>query len=47
MKRIIVLIPLLIVSCAPVSEDEFKTKYPDVPSMQSAEDANTGKLFDD
>jgi hypothetical protein len=47
MKNIIFLIPLVFASCAPVQEEKHETKYPDVPTMQSAEDANTGKLFND
>lgn len=40
MKKVI-LLSLLICSCAPVQkEPEYKTKYPDVPTMQSAEDAS-------
>ena len=39
MKKIIIL-SLVLCSCTPVQkEQEYKTKYPDVPTMQSAEDA--------
>lgn len=36
----------IVASCTPVSESEqYKTKYPDAPTMQSAEDATSGTLF--
>lgn len=39
MKKIIIL-SLVLCSCTPVQKErEYKTKYPDVPTMQSAEDA--------
>lgn len=46
MRLLLLLIPILISSCAPVkNSDDYQTKYPDTPTMQSAEDATTGKLF--
>lgn len=48
MKLIIILLSIIISSCAPVQQqEELETKYPEVPTMQSAEDANTGVLFKD
>lgn len=48
MKLLIFLVAILLCSCAPVKESkESQTKYPDVPTMQSAEDAATGQLFKD
>lgn len=39
MKKVIIL-SLLLTGCSPVPQPEqYKTKYPDVPTMQSAEDA--------
>jgi len=45
-KLLLIAVVVMLSSCAPVSvEEEYKTKYPEVPTMQSAEDANTGQLF--
>jgi hypothetical protein len=48
MRMVVLLLPLLVLcSCAPSSnnEDLPQTKYPETPTMQSAEDAATGKLW--
>jgi hypothetical protein len=47
MRRIVFLLPLLLCTCAPVDskKDLPLTKYPETPTMQSAEDAATGKLW--
>lgn len=48
MKWILVLIAVILSSCSPIeTNDDYQTKYPDTPTMQSAEDASTGKLFKD
>jgi len=48
--RIILLafVATIICSCSPVQDDnkDLPTKYPDAPTMQSAEDANT-KTFNE
>jgi len=45
MKLIYFLILLILTSCSPVVTHEPETKYPEVPTLQSAEDATTGQLF--
>jgi hypothetical protein len=46
MRLLLIVVAVMLSSCIPVSvEEEYKTKYPEVPTMQSAEDANTGQLF--
>jgi hypothetical protein len=47
MRKVVLLLPLLLCSCAPVDnrQDLPQTKYPETPTMQSAEDATTGKLW--
>lgn len=48
MKILFVFLMIVLASCSPVPvESESETKYPDVPTMQSAEDAATGQLFKD
>lgn len=47
MKLLLIIIALTLSSCAPVPEEEYQTKYPDTPTMESAEDAMTGKLFEE
>jgi len=48
MKLLVFLVAILLSSCVPVKEsEEYQTKYSDVPTMQSAEDAATGQLFRD
>jgi len=43
---VLVLMSIVLASCAPVpSSEQYNTKYPNTPTMQSAEDANT-KTFD-
>jgi len=42
MRCLFILMAIMMVSCSPVQQSkEYKTKYADVPTMQSAEDANT------
>jgi hypothetical protein len=42
MRYFLIVIAAIMVSCSPVQESkEYKTKYVNVPTMQSAEDANT------
>lgn len=38
MKKILILC-FIFVGCTPTPKDEYQTKYPDTPTMQSAEDA--------
>jgi hypothetical protein len=46
MKIILLSILLTLSACSHEQQKEdYKTKYPDVPTMQSAEDATSGKLF--
>lgn len=46
MKLLLVLCLFVVSSCSPVQQkDEYRTNYPDTPTMQSAEDAMDGKLF--
>lgn len=48
MKLIFLILALTLSSCTPIpEEEEYQTKYPDTPTMESAEDAMTGKLFKD
>ena len=47
MRLTLVLIAIILSSCTPVKEAEYETKYPDTPTMQSAEDAQAGILFKD
>lgn len=47
MKVIFIFLIVILTSCSPVQESEYETKYPEIPTMQSAEDANTGQLFKD
>lgn len=48
MKLTLLVMCMVLSACTPVkNSDEYQTKYPDVPTMQSAEDAATGKLFKD
>lgn len=48
MKILFIFLIIMLTSCSPVPvETEPKTKYPEVPTMQSAEDAATGQLFKD
>jgi hypothetical protein len=48
MKWLLLTVMMILTSCSPVQEpSEYQTKYPDAPTMQSAEDAATGKLFKD
>ena len=43
----VLLTSIVLVSCSPVERvEDYKTKYPDAPTMQSAEDANT-KTFNE
>jgi len=37
---------IVLSSCSPVENaEQYETKYPSTPTMQSAEDAMNGKLF--
>ena len=47
MRNVVLLLPLLLCSCAPVDNRQasLQTKYPEIPTMQSAEDATAGKLW--
>ena len=48
MKITLFLLTIFLTACTPVqSPMKHETKYPDTPTMQSAEDATTGKLFED
>jgi hypothetical protein len=48
MKIILVYILLTLTACSHEQQkEEYKTNYPDAPTMQSAEDAMTGKLFNE
>jgi len=48
MKILYSFLALLLVSCSPMENNkDYETKYPDTPTMQSAEDANSGVLFRD
>lgn len=48
MKFLLILSLLVLSSCSPVQQkEEYRTNYPDTPTMQSAEDAMTGKLFNE
>jgi len=48
MKLIFIILTLTLSSCTPIPEkEEYQTKYPDTSTMESAEDAMTGKLFED
>lgn len=48
MKFLLVILALVLSSCSPVKEtEEYNTKYPDAPTMQSAENAMNGQLFKD
>ena len=45
MKLLYFLILFILTSCSPIPNEQSETKYPEVPTMQSAEDATTGQLF--
>lgn len=48
MRLVLLFVLIALSSCSPVQQkEEYKTKYPDTPTMQSAEDATTGKLFNE
>lgn len=48
MKCLLIFSIFVLASCSPVQQkEEYKTNYPDTPTMQSAEDAMSGKLFNE
>ncbi len=48
MKYVLIILTIVLSSCAPVENaDQYETKYPGTPTMQSAEDAMNGKLFNE
>ena len=48
MKFLLIILTIVLSSCSPVENaPQYETKYPNTPTMQSAEDAMNGKLFNE
>jgi hypothetical protein len=46
MKFALIFVTIALSSCSPIENTEqYETRYPNTPTMQSAEDAMNGKLF--